>query len=673
MVLGVLALAVFLITVDTTSVNVALPTLVIDLGASNSQLQWIVDNYNLFFAALVLAAGSLGDRRGRRGMLVAGLAVFGIASLVSAACATADQLIIARAAAGVGAAMVYPTTLSILSNVFTERGERAKAIGIWAAISGMGVAFGPIVGGWLLEHFDWGSVFWFKAPIALAAILLTLRFVPTSRDPSAAPLDRLGLLLSAALLGTVVYTIIEAPSRGWTSPATLGGAATGLALLATFIWWERRVAYPMLDVRLFTNARFSAASGSVTIAFFALFGFIFLITQYFQFLKDYTPLGTGVRILPVALSIAAGSVLGTMLAVRFGTKRVVTAGMTMLAIAFAWISTVGVGTSYGEIALQMVVLGTGLGLTSAPATEAIMGVVSKEKAGIGSAVNDATREVGGTLGVAVIGSLFASLYTLALDGPAVRDVPPEALAPARESVGAAFIAAGRLSAGGAPDAAERLSAAASGGFFDGLQAGCLLAAAVCAAGRGRRGDRPTGAADLPRGRRRRRARSRTVRTGHHADGLRGLADELSPPLGQRRAAARGRVERQDGPLGDLEGAGRPVRGWCAGSTSTGTTRPIAAGTAASIARCSSTRWARTATGRSSLAATTSPTVSSARTSPSRASPTMRSASAIGIASARPSSRSPSPGSPASGSGSGWTSRPCRRCWWPTTVRASTSA
>jgi EmrB/QacA subfamily drug resistance transporter len=480
-VLMVLALAVFLITVDTTSVNVALPTLVTDLGATNRQLQWIVDAYNLLFAALVLAAGSIGDRRGRLGMLVSGLGVFGVGSLASALCTTPEALIGARALAGVGAAMVYPTTLSILTNVFTDRRERAAAIGVWSAISGMGVAFGPITGGWLLEHFAWGSVFWFKVPIAAGTAALALALVPTSRDPSVAPLDRAGLGLSAAALGSLTYTIIEAPGWGWASARTLTGLVVAALLILAFVWWERRAIPPMLDVGLFTTARFSASSATVAIVFFALFGFIFLITQYFQFLKGYGPFETGVRILPVALSIAAGSVVGTRIVIPLGTKAVVGAGMVMLTGAFAWISTVDVATSYTEIALQMVLLGTGLGLTSAPATEAIMGVVSRERAGIGSAVNDATREVGGTLGVAVIGSLFASIYGSALTDT-VTGVPAGALASARDSVGAALATADQLRTAGAADLAGRLAEAARDAFLDGLTAGCLLASGVCLLG-----------------------------------------------------------------------------------------------------------------------------------------------------------------------------------------------
>jgi EmrB/QacA subfamily drug resistance transporter len=481
LVLTVLCFAVFLINVDTTSVNVALPTLIGRLGASNRQLQWIVDNYNLFFAALVLAAGSLGDRLGRRGTLITGLAVFGGASAIASACTTTGELIAVRAAMGVGAAIIFPTTLSILSNAFTDRTNRARAIGIWGATTGIGVAVGPIVGGWLLENYWWGSVFVFKAPLAVLAILAALAFVPTSRDPSAPRIDVPGLVLSSAMLGALVFTIIEAPGRGWGSAATLAGFAVTAVLTVVFVVWERRAASPMIDVRLFTNARFSAASGSVTIAFFALFGFVFLITQYFQFLKGYPPLGTGLRMLPVALSIAVASVVGMRLAVRIGTKPIGSAGLALLGVAFGWISTADVDTSYSTIALQMLLLGSGLGLTTAPATEAIIGAVPKEKAGIGSAVNDATREVGGTLGVAVIGSVFASLYQTAFDSPGAG-IPAAALATARESIGGAFIAAQRLNALGLAQPAQHLADLASAGFFDGLRLGCLVAAGICAVG-----------------------------------------------------------------------------------------------------------------------------------------------------------------------------------------------
>src|SRR5438105_4537958 len=389
-----LLLAAFVINLDITIVNVALPTLVRELHASNSQLQWVVDAYNLLFAALLLAAGSLSDRLGRKGFLLAGLVVFGAASIAGGLTGTASQLIVARCFMGLGAAMIFPTTLSLISNVFTERGERAKAIGLWGATAGIAIAMGPIAGGWLLEHFSWTSIFFALAPVAALAALSVAVFVPTSRDPGAGQIDRGGFAFSTAAMAVLIYTIIEAPNHGWGSARSLLGFAVASVLFTAFVTWERRVREPMLDISLFRNPRFTAASGSVTIAFFSLFGFIFLITQYFQFFKGYSPLSAGVHLLPVATCLGIGSVLGTRLAVRFSTKLVVATGLLMTALFYAWVSVSDASTQYSTIALQMVVFGTGMGFTSAPATEAIMGVVPTAKAGVGSAVNDATRLLG---------------------------------------------------------------------------------------------------------------------------------------------------------------------------------------------------------------------------------------------------------------------------------------
>ena len=473
-VLAVLCLCAFAVNVDTTIVNVTLPTLTRELGASTRELQWIVDAYNLTFAALVLAAGSLGDRYGRRELLLAGLVVYGAGNALAAMTDSADALIATRALMGVGAAIVFPATLSIITNVFTERRERAQAIGLWGASTGIAIAVGPIAGGALIEAASWEWTFVAKVPLALAAIALVVALVPTSRDPATPPLDRPGLLLSTLAIGLIVFGIIEAPEAGWGSPQTLLTLGAGLVLLAGFVFWESRSRAPMLDLELFKNLRFSAASASVTVCFFALFGFIFLVTQYFQFMKGYGPLETGVRILPVATSVAIASVVGTRLAVAFGNKVVISSGLGLLAIAFAWTSTASASTDYLTIALQMIVMGTGIGLTSAPATESIMGAVSTAKAGVGSGVNDATRELGGTLGVAVIGSVYASLYADVFTAGA-----PEQ---ARESVGAAIGVTERLAAQGSGDAAAALRELAERGFFDGFSAGCLVAAGVCVAG-----------------------------------------------------------------------------------------------------------------------------------------------------------------------------------------------
>ena len=477
-----LLLAAFVINLDTTIVNVALPTLVRDLHASNSQLQWVVDAFNLFFAGSVLVMGSLSDRFGRKGMLLAGLSVFGLASLAGGLTDSAGQLIAARAVMGLGAAMVFPSTLSLLTNVFTARRERALVIGLWGAVTGVAIALGPIVGGWLLQAFDWRSIFFAMTPVAATAGILVLGNVPTSRDPSARRIDGPGFALSTAMVGLLVYTIIEAPIHGWGTARTLGSFALTAVLAAAFVARERRTQEPMLDVSLFRNPRFTAASASVAISFFALSGFIFLVTQYFQFLKGYGPLSTGVRLLPVASCVALSSILGARLAVRVGTKLVVAAGLFLMAAFYVWVTSAASSTGYGTIAAQMVVLGTGMGLTSAPATDAIMGVVPKAKAGVGSAVNDATRLLGGTLGVAIIGSVYASLYASRLATALPTGLPATLARTAHESVGAALTVATSMAHAGHPALAAALHDAASTAFFNGFHAANWVAAGVAAAG-----------------------------------------------------------------------------------------------------------------------------------------------------------------------------------------------
>jgi len=483
LILTALLLAAFLVNLDTTLVNVALPAMVRELHATTTQLQWVVDSFNLVFAALLLTFGSLSDRFGRKGMLLAGLAVFGTASLVGGFTKNPAELIAARSVMGLGAAMTFPATLSLISNVFTERKERARAIGLWGAIAGVAIAMGPIVGGWLLEHFNWASIFIAMAPVAAVAIALAALVIPTSKDENAPAPDIPGLILSSATMALLVFTIIEAPAYGWAAARSLAGFAGSAVLLAAFIVRERRAAHPMLDVGLFRNMRFSAASGAVTISFFTLFGFIFLITQYFQFVRGYGPLSTGVRLLPVALSVGAGSVIGTQLAVRAGTKLIVTTGLVATAGFYAWVAASASATlSYGIIAAQMVIYGLGMGLTSAPATESIMGAISRRKAGVGSAVNDSTRLVGGTLGVAVIGSVYASIYGSHLTATIPAKVPGSVAAIAHQSVGAAYLAAGQLATLGHPALGQALHQSSTNAFLRGLIVGAIVAGAVAAAG-----------------------------------------------------------------------------------------------------------------------------------------------------------------------------------------------
>jgi EmrB/QacA subfamily drug resistance transporter len=479
-VLTVVLLAVLAITVETTVVNVALPTLNTALGASTTQLQWIVDAYNLAFAALVLAGGGLGDRFGRRGVLVIGLGLFAATNVWAALSTDATGLIASRVAMGAASALVYPTTLAIITATFRDRRARAGAIGAWGAVGGLGVAVGPVLGGYLLEHFAWGSIFWALIPAALVGAALAWALVPDSREEHRPALDLPGLALSVLMLGSLVYTIIEAPERGWSSAATLTGFGVAAVATAAFVLVELRRTDPLIDVSLFANLRFSAASGAVTVAFFALFGFIFLITLFFQLVQGQSPLTTGVRVVPVAVSIAVGSVLGTRLGVaRLGTKAVVTLGLLMLTAAFAWVSSIGADVGYGQVAAQMVLLGTGLGLTTAPATESIMGVVRPEQAGAGSALNDATRQVGGTLGVAVLGSIYSTLYLRGIDDSAVLSaLPTEARGLAGEGVAQGLAVAQAVPGAGG----SAVRGAVVDAFLDGLHAGCLTAAGVCLLG-----------------------------------------------------------------------------------------------------------------------------------------------------------------------------------------------
>ncbi|HEX7132003.1 MAG TPA: MFS transporter, partial [Iamia sp.] len=438
-ILPVLCLSVFLVVVDNTIVNVALPTLAGDLDASTSQLQWIVDAYSLVFAGLLLAAGSLGDRVGRKGTMQVGLALFGLTSIVASQADSAGQLIAARAVMGVGAALVFPATLAILTNVFTDPSERAKAIGAWAGVTGLAVALGPISGGWLLEHFSWGSIFLVNVPIVLTALFLGRVLVPTSRDDHAGRPDPVGVVLSIGAVGLLVWTVIEAPGHGWSSGETIGGFVGAAVLMTAFVTWELRRPDPMLDVSVFRNARFSAASGAVATAFFGLFGFIFLVTQYFQVVRGYDTLSAGVHTLPFAVTTGIVAPTAARLALRVGTKFVVAAGLFSMSAGFLLASTMGATTPYWTgVVPSMLLMAGGLGLVGAPSTEAIMGSLPPAKAGVGSAVNDTTREIGGTLGVAIVGSVFSSLY-----GPRIADAlrdlgaPPVAVDAARESVVAA--------------------------------------------------------------------------------------------------------------------------------------------------------------------------------------------------------------------------------------------
>jgi DHA2 family multidrug resistance protein-like MFS transporter len=478
-ILAVLCLSVLLVVIDNTIVNVALPTMSRDLAASTQGLQWIVDGYTLVFAGLLLVGGNLGDRLGRRRMLQAGLVLFALTSVGAALARSTGELIAARAAMGVAAALIYPATLALLNSVFTSARERATAIGIWAGVSGLAVAVGPVAGGLLLRHFAWSSVFYVNVPVVAIALAAGWRLLPESRDPGAGRFDPLGAAASVAGIGLLVWTIIEAPQYGWLTARTLGGFAGALVLLAGFGWWQLRRPDPLLDVRLFRNPRFTAASGAIALAFFGLFGFIFLITQYFQLVRGYDPLRAGLATLPFAIVTGALSPVAIAAMKRAGTKIVVTAGLLLMSSGFIVAAGTAVSSAYwGRVIVAMVLMAAGLALTSSPATEAIMGALPRDKAGAGSAVNDTTRELGGTLGVAIVGSAMSSVYASHVAAALGRlGAPAAAAAAARQSVAAGLAVAGQLP----PDLRAAAAAATRLAFMTGLHAGSLVAAGATAA------------------------------------------------------------------------------------------------------------------------------------------------------------------------------------------------
>jgi EmrB/QacA subfamily drug resistance transporter len=482
LILGVLCFSLLVIVLDNTILNVAIPTIVRDLDATNSQLQWMVDSYTLVFAGLLLTAGSLGDRFGRRGALQFGLVVFGIGSLASAFAGSADQLIATRAFMGIGGAFIMPATLSIITNVFPAN-ERGKAIGVWAGTAGLAGVLGPTIGGFLLEHFYWGSIFLVNLPIVVIGVLAGVFIIPTSKDPDARRLDPIGAVCSIVGLVALLFGIIEAPQNGWTDPMILVAFAIGVVFLAAFVAWEAHTDEPMLDVQFFKNPRFTAASSGITLIFFAMFGSTFLITQYFQFVLGYSPLATGVRFLPWALCMMIGAPLSAPLVHRVGTKVVVTLGLSLATLGMLSLTSLSVDSSYWpDVFWRMVLMASGMALTMAPATESIMGSLPLGKAGVGSAVNDTTRQLGGALGVAVIGSVLSSVYSARMgDFLAGKPVSSGSATQIKESLGAALGYANRI-AGDAPAVASSLARTASEAYVDGMHAGVVVAAGATLVG-----------------------------------------------------------------------------------------------------------------------------------------------------------------------------------------------
>jgi MFS transporter, DHA2 family, multidrug resistance protein len=449
MILGVLVISLLVVVLDNTVLNVALRTIADPrhgLGATQSQLEWAINSYTLVFAGLLFTAGILADRLGRRITLITGLALFGAASLVSAYADSAGQLIAARALMGLGAAAVMPATLSIIANVFEPR-ERGRAIGVWAGAVGLAVAVGPIVGGVLLEHFWWGSVFLINVPIAAAGVALVAMIVPESRDPRPGRIDLPGVLLSIVGLTLLTYGVIKGGEDGFGDVLAWGTIAGGLAVLTGFVLWEMRIEFPSLDVRLFANRRFAASTGMIGLIFFAAMGSMFFGAFYLQLVRGYGPLASGALFVPFAVAQMVFAPRSAAMVKRFGPKAVSAVGLLLVAAALTIWLVVDETTPIWIVAAAFFVMGVGMANVMPPATEAIMASLPREKAGVGSAVSNTIRQLGGALGVAALGAVLSSVYRDHLGG-ATDGLPPAAAEAARESISGAYGVAERAGAAG---------------------------------------------------------------------------------------------------------------------------------------------------------------------------------------------------------------------------------
>ena len=476
--LAVLCLSLIIVFVGNSSLNVAIPVLSRDLHATTSQLQWVVAVYSLVFAGLLFSTGALGDRYGRKGALQLGLLLY----LVGAGMATLStamwQLIACRAVMGAAGALIMPSTLSILINVFPVE-ERTKAIAIWASFTGASGAIGPPISGWLLGHFWYGAIFFINVPIIVVALVAGRFLVPRSRDPKEAPLDPIGAVLSVVGIVALVYGLIEAPDKGWGSTATLAAFAAAAAVLGLFALWETRVDEPMLDIRYFRNPSFTTATVGMMLVFLGMFGVMFLMTQYFQLVLGFTALGAAIRLLPMTPIMLIVSPLTPRLSSRFGAHRVVGAGMMLVAGGFVMFTRISPHSAYLYVLVSLLPFISGMALTMSPMTSSIMSAVPARRAGAGSAMNDATRELGAALGVAVLGSVAASKYSSVLAGVTAH-LPAAAQRQARTSLTNALQVASRLPHSSA--VAVRSGAAVA--FIDGIHLACVVGAilAVIAAG-----------------------------------------------------------------------------------------------------------------------------------------------------------------------------------------------
>ncbi|MBX6358106.1 MAG: MFS transporter [Micromonosporaceae bacterium] len=465
--LAAMVLAALTIGFDVTILNVALPTLAADIHASTSELQWIVDAYVLVFAGLLLPAGAVGDRYGRRRLIVIGLGLFGIASAVATYTKDPTQLIAIRSVMGIGAAILTPVTLSVLPVLFPADADRRKALAAVTAAAGLGIPLGPLVGGYLLDHFWWGSVFLVNVPIAVVALVAAAVLIPESRDPSARPIDLPGAVLSTLGLVAVVYGIIEVPSRGWADGVTLSSLLAGGVILVGFVAWQARARHPMVDLGLLGNRSFLWGSFAATVGSFALFGLFFVLPQYLQEVRGADAFGTGLRLLPMMAGLIVAARASEQVVGRLGSTMPAAGGLVVIAAGLGWGATTEAGTGYGTVASWLTVIGFGTGLSLTAAVDAMLSALPPERAGVGTGLSQTLRQVGGALGVAVLGSVLAGAYHAHL--PAGT---PQA---ARDSVAGAVAAAARL---GDPV----LLTAARQAYLDAMSAVLVVCAVVAAAG-----------------------------------------------------------------------------------------------------------------------------------------------------------------------------------------------
>ena len=473
--LAVLCVTLLLISLDNTILNVALPSIVRSLHATSTQLQWIVDAFAVCFAGLLLTFGALGDRVGRKWVFMGGMVVFGAGSAMAAWSGTPDRLTASRAVMGVGAAALMPCTLSILTNVFTGDRDRARAIGIWSGTAGLGVAIGPMLGGFLLVHFWWGSVFLINVPIAVIGLVATAIFVPNSKSPNARRSDPVGAVLSIVGIGLLLWGIIEAPNRTWTSPLVVGALAGSVVIIGCFVVWERHIDHPMLPLQFFGNRRYSAAIASLALLLFALLGLFFLFTQYLQFCLAFSPLETGLAIAPIAGVLLVAAPASVLIARRFGTKPVVAGGILLIAIGLGMLSRTTVHSTYADAVPWLALIGIGVGLGLAPSTDSVMGSLPRAEAGVGSATSDTSMQLGGALGVAVLGTALNIRYQNLMTPLLAHESIPAAIDKfILGSLGGALAVAAHVPG----KSGEALAEAARRGFVSGMDLGLVIAAVV---------------------------------------------------------------------------------------------------------------------------------------------------------------------------------------------------